>query len=329
MVSLLPLADIVPLIASSELTFLLPTAGCWRSTQTAAIAAVEESRQVRRAEGEEIAENAEWGPVDYVEATKARMPLLKGAIFVFKSGISKLNRLIWNRQDEPEMRESTEAVAAMLRAAPRRVGHLLDSAVRAGAQAALMLVRSWYPGLDLDLLTAMRAGSGADLESVWPAICHRSAMIGANINPLEYTPYLDPEGQPMETPTYSTLIYSTTSSSDNGAGAEDTGAKPGGSHQTASSSGDYEMSEQDAEGSASSAQPEGQDAARRDDGASTSQPGGQAGACQGEDAGTAQPGGQTAARQEEDAGTAQPGSAEEPPAPQAEPETSAVPPPSA
>ena len=43
------------------------------------------------------------------------------------------------------MHDSTAAVAAMLRAAPRRVELLLDSAIRAGAQAALMLVRSWSP----------------------------------------------------------------------------------------------------------------------------------------------------------------------------------------
>ena len=266
-------ADMVAFLPPSGLTLLVPITGCWRSTQTAAIAAVETSRQVRRAEGEEIAENAEWGPVDYVEATKARLPLLKGALFVFKTGISKLNRLLWNRQDEPEVRESSEAVAAMLRAAPRRVEHLLDSAVRAGAQTALMLVRSWYPGLDLSVLTGMRAGSDEDVSSVWPDICHRAAMIKTNINPLEYAPYLDSDGNPLEMATFSDLIYSTTSSSDAGAGAEDTGAKPGGSHRTTSSSGEYAMSDPNTEGSASSGQPEGQAAAQRDEDASTSKPG--------------------------------------------------------
>ena len=91
--------------------------------------------------------------------------MVKGAIFTFKTGVSKLNRLLWGRKDEPEMHESTDAVAAMLRAAPRRVEHLLDSAVRAGAQAALMLVRSWYPGLDPSVLTGMHAGSDADIDA--------------------------------------------------------------------------------------------------------------------------------------------------------------------
>ena len=218
--------------------------------------------------------------------------MLKGALFVFKAGISKLNRLLWPSEGQPEMHESNEAVAAMLRAAPRRVDHLLDSAVRAGAQAALMLVRSWYPGLDLSVLTGMRVGSDEDVSSVWPDICHRAAVIKSNINPLEYAPYLDSDGNPLEMATFSDLIYSTSSSSDAGAGEEDTGAKPGGSRRTTSSSGEYTMSDPNAEGSASSGQPEGQ----------------------------------AAARQDEDVGTSQPGPAEEPPARQAEPRTSEAPP---
>ena len=161
-----------------------------------------------------IAENAAWSPAEYVEATNARLPMVKGAIFVFKTGIAKLNRLLWGSEDQPEMHESTDAVAAMLRAAPRRVDHLLDSAVCASAQAALMLVRSWYPGLDLSILTGLRAGSDEDVSTVWPAICHRAAAIRANINPLEYAPYLDAKGNPTEMATFSNLVYSTSSSSD-------------------------------------------------------------------------------------------------------------------
>jgi len=263
----------------------LHTAGCWRGTEAAAIAAVEKSREARRADGEEIAEDARWGPADYLEAAKARLPTLKGALFVFKAGIGKLNRLLWPSSGQPEMRESTEAISAMLRAAPRRVDHLLDSAVRAGAQTALMLVRSWYPGLDLSVLTGMRVGSDEDVSSVWPDICHRAAEVKSHINPYEYTPYLDSDGNPLEMATYSDLVYSTSSSSD-------AGVKPGGSRRTTSSSGEYAMSDSNAEGGASSGQPEGQATARRD----------------------------------EDVGTSQPGPAEGPPAPQAEPRTSEAPP---
>ena len=241
---------------------------------------------------EVIAEGAAWSPAEYVEAASARLPMLKGALFVFKAGISKLNRLLWPSEGQPEMHESNEAVAAMLRAAPRRIEHLLDSAVRAGAQDALMLVRSWYPGLDLSVLTGMRVGSDEDVSSVWPDICHRAAVIRSNINPLEYAPYLDSDGNPLEMANFSDLIYSTSSSSEAGAGADDTGAKPGGACRTTSSSGEYTMSDANAEGSASSGQPQCQAAARRDD----------------------------------DAGTSQPDPVEEPPARQAEPKTSAAPP---
>ena len=302
------------------------TAGCWRGTQAAANAAVEKSREARRADGEEIAEDAGWGPAEFVEAAKARLPMLKGALFVFKTGISKLNRMLWPSAGQPEMRESTEAIAAMLRAAPRRVEHLLDSAVRAGAQAALMLVRSWYPGLDLSVLTGMRVGSDEDVSSVWPDICHRAAMIKSNINPLEYAPYLDSDGNPLEMANFSDLIYSTSSSSDAGGGEEDTGAKPGGSRRTTSSSGEYTMSDPNAEGSASSGQPEGRAAARQEEDVGTSQPGpaGEPPAASAEPEATAAtsaapPEASTPASGE---GAVPPG----PPAPQAEPKTSAAPP---
>ena len=75
----------------------------------------------------------------------------------------------------------------MLRAAPHRVDALLDSAVRAGAQTALMMVKSWYPGLDLQALTGLRAGSEPDIAESWPAICHQAAEIRGMVKPDEYT----------------------------------------------------------------------------------------------------------------------------------------------
>ena len=153
-----------------------------------------------------------------------------------------------------------------------------------------MLVRSWYPGLDPSVLTKMRAGSDTDVDAAWPAICHRAAEIRRSINPLEYTPYLDAEGNPMEMPAFSDLVYSMSSSSEAGAGPGDTGASPDGAYHTTSSSDEYAMSDANAEGSASSGQAQGQADVRRTD----------------------------------DAGTSQPGPVEEPPAPQAEPKTTAA-----
>ena len=83
------------LLISSELISLFMLAlGCWRSTEAAADKAVEDSRQARRENGETIADGAAWTPAEYVVATAARMPLVKGAILAFKTGIMKLNKLI-------------------------------------------------------------------------------------------------------------------------------------------------------------------------------------------------------------------------------------------
>ena len=107
---------------------------------------------------------------------------------------------------------------------------------------------------------------------------------------MEYAPYLDAEGNPMEMLTFSDLVYSTRSSSDGGADQDDTGATPDGACHTTSSSGANARSDADAEGSASSHQPEGQVGERRG----------------------------------EDAGASQTSPATEPPAPQAEPSPAAT-----
>ena len=96
--------------------------------------------------GEAIAEGAAWSPAELVLATSARLPLVKGAICAFKTRVVKLNKLIWPAAEQPGAPDTTANVIDMMRPAPRWVDLLLDSAVRAGTQAALMLVKSWYPG---------------------------------------------------------------------------------------------------------------------------------------------------------------------------------------
>ena len=93
----------------------------------------------------------------------ARLPLIKGAILTFKTGIAKLNRRLWSADEQPDALFRTQDVVNMLRVAPRRVEALLDSVVRAGAQTALMMVKSWYPGLDLQALTGLRARAEPDI----------------------------------------------------------------------------------------------------------------------------------------------------------------------
>ena len=95
--------------------------------------AVANSWQARRERGEVIEDTTPWSPDELVLATRARLPLVKGALCAFKTGLVKLNRLIWPSAEMPSAPDITAAVVNMLRAAPRRINALLDSAVRAGA----------------------------------------------------------------------------------------------------------------------------------------------------------------------------------------------------
>ena len=171
----------------------------------------------------------------------------------------KLNHLLWPSARTPAAPDTIADVVNMLNAAPRRIGALLDSAVRAAPQTTLATVVSWYPALDLNLLAGMCIGSDSDVQAAWVNISHRAAEIGSWINPREYVPYLDGDGAPILTATMTELIYSSDKDS------------VGGSHLrkgiTSSSSGAYEDSELDGEASASSAHPSSPVAADRDESA--------------------------------------------------------------
>ena len=86
----------------------------WPTTQAAAEKAVEDSRQARREGGEAIEDGAAWIPAEFVVATAARMPLVKGAICTFKIGIVKLNKLIWPAAEQPGAPDTTANVVDML-----------------------------------------------------------------------------------------------------------------------------------------------------------------------------------------------------------------------
>ena len=123
---------------------------------------------------------------------------MKGALCAFKTGLEKLNRLIWRSAEPPSAPQTTDEVAQNFIAAPRRVFELLESAVRAGVQATLMSVVSWYPNLELHLLGTLRAGSDADLNAAWPQICNRATVLVDAIDPLEYTPCLEAKRTPVQ-----------------------------------------------------------------------------------------------------------------------------------
>ena len=96
--------------------------------QSAAEEAVAKDQEVRRATGKDVSKNAPWSSAEFVLATVARLPLIKGVILTFKTGIAKLNRRLWPADEQPGALFRMQDVVDVLRAAPRRVDALLDSA---------------------------------------------------------------------------------------------------------------------------------------------------------------------------------------------------------
>ena len=91
--------------------------------------AILDNRQARRVRGEIIDDVAPWSPDELVLATHARLPLVKGALCAFKTGVVKLNHMFWPSARTLAVPDTTADVVNMLKAAPRRIGALLDSAV--------------------------------------------------------------------------------------------------------------------------------------------------------------------------------------------------------
>ena len=111
-----------------------------------------------------------WSPREFIIATEARIPVILGSVFTFKLGVQKLAELLWGpaelkqalgrlrhgegssagtHESDDEDSEQGDAptathdqVVMLLKAAPRRVEALLDSAARTGAEMVLQTVRS-------------------------------------------------------------------------------------------------------------------------------------------------------------------------------------------
>ena len=92
--------------------------GSWPTTQEAAEKAVQDHRQALRADGAMVDEVAPWSSNEIILATLARIPLLKGALCSFQTGVEKLNRLLWPAAQLPTTPDTTTQVTAMLVAAP-------------------------------------------------------------------------------------------------------------------------------------------------------------------------------------------------------------------
>src|ERR1041385_8477623 len=86
---------------------------------------------------------------------------------------------------------------------------MLDSAFRSGVQAALSIAKSWYPGIDLQLMTALQEGLEESIGELWTQICHIAQELANGMDLLEVTPYVDSAGQPTGVASISDLLYTT------------------------------------------------------------------------------------------------------------------------
>src|SRR4051812_36380167 len=101
-------------------------------------------------------------------------------------------------EEDSEQGESpnatNEQAQLLLKAIPRRIEALLDSAARTGAQTALQTVLTWYPTLILEKLTSIRDGASDLLESTYATMNRLAATMVGWFPHAEYTPYLDSDG---------------------------------------------------------------------------------------------------------------------------------------
>jgi len=207
--------------------FLFTHADAWPETEEAAAVAVAESRAARAAAGDDVLMDEDtWNRHEYLIATKARIPVIKGIALSFKLGILKIGRLLWPPTEflaelqhagantstdtfEPEVlaaatssqgdapNATTDQTRALLKAIPGRINVLLDSAGRTGAQTALQTVLSWYPTVELSRLYAVREEATAMLQKAYADV-HRLACTMVDwFSVYQYTPYLDDDGRPL------------------------------------------------------------------------------------------------------------------------------------
>ena len=164
--------------------------------EEAAYAAVARDRDERAAAGGAVQTEAnKWTRNEYLIATQARIPVIKGIAHSFKLGILKIAAVLWPPNElkaelqrlavspstdafEPEVLVATSSdkgdapnatiaqVRTLLKAIPGRIDVLLDSAGRTGAQTALQTVLSWHPQVKLSRLYNVREGATALLEKI-------------------------------------------------------------------------------------------------------------------------------------------------------------------
>ena len=192
----------------------------WPNSTPVADKAVATARLVR---GETVASGAGWNVEDFAVALDARIPHVKGALCAYKTGVQKLNDKLFRFRTTPIPNKTSEDIARNLKAAPRQLDTMLDSAFRSGVQASLAMVKSWYPTVDLNLVRTLRDNSDAEVGAVWKDICHLAAELADSLNLMEYTPRLDDAGRPISVPGLSNMQYTSTEDTDGQAAPRDQG----------------------------------------------------------------------------------------------------------
>jgi hypothetical protein len=119
------------------------------------------------------------------------------------------------RKDDPQEEEdsdqgetpnaTTEQTRILLKAIPRRIDVLLNSAGRTGAETALQTILTWYPQVKLSKLYSLRDGAGDLLEKTYAEVNRLASTMANWFSPYDYTPYLDDGGNPLPVSTISAL----------------------------------------------------------------------------------------------------------------------------
>src|SRR4051812_16080088 len=216
---------------------LLRDAEAWPESEAAAYAAVAKSQEETIAAGGTVQlESNVWTRHEYLIGIEAQIPVIKGVALSFKLGILKIAELLWpptelkvglqkmkqaasssseTRASETPAEEdsdkgeapnaTTEQTRILLKAIPRRIDVLLNSAGRTGAETALQTVMSWYPQVRLPQLYSIRENATDLLEKTYTEVNRLASTMVNWFSPYEYTPYLDAGGNPLAAPTISGL----------------------------------------------------------------------------------------------------------------------------
>jgi len=204
-------------------------AEAWPESEAAAYAAVAKSREETVAAGGtcQLEDNV-WTRHEYLIGTEARIPVIKGIALSFKLGILKIAESLWSPTElkvglqkmrhaagssaeirEPETLDeedsdkgeapnaTTEQTRILLKAIPRRIDVLLNSAGRTGAETALQTVLSWYPQVKLSQLYSLRDNAADLLEKTYTEVNRLASTMVNWFSPYDYTPYLDEGGNPL------------------------------------------------------------------------------------------------------------------------------------